>query len=486
MGQVYILKLEDGKWYVGYTERAIKRILQHAEKKGAKWTKKHRPIEPIPYSMSEPIYSLEDEDRITLSLMAEHGIQNVRGGKWCMVDMKPKTVTQITKILPKRANEQNCDRCGRNSHSRPQCYAATTIDGVRITTRNWKYEPNKTKQLTKQNSISHNRRRGRATADQISHSIESLRARNVYCEDDEKNFNVKTMWRNFKQYQNQPELTDPKWLIILEGNNRKCRNVPLAPLYPEDHWFHNPDFFDKELSSEFESDGYLWTKSGAAVNPIIWKRQKDEIERLQNEQAKLQEQRRIEQQERQEEARLQREKQIKEAEEKRIQEIERLEQERVEKEKYRLNCIEKLSARGVMIEFSMASTHTTFMRTLNTNATSDEMAAKWRDYFNSVSRNFDLTPLYPPDHWLHQAERYDNSISIEFEHDGFGWTESGTAAKNPNPPKTINREEETNDTSIDGVDLIIKTVTNEIEKVGKAAKKKVGKFKKQFKKKLGF
>ena len=61
MGQVYILKLEAGMWYVGYTERAIKRILQHAEKKGAKWTKKHRPVEPIPYSMSEPIYSKEDE-----------------------------------------------------------------------------------------------------------------------------------------------------------------------------------------------------------------------------------------------------------------------------------------------------------------------------------------------------------------------------------------------------------------------------------------
>ena len=106
MGQVYILKLEGGMWYVGYTERAIKRILQHAEKKGAKWTKKHRPVEPIPYSMSEPIYSKEDEDRITLSMMSEHGIQNVRGGKWCMVDMKPRTVRQIQKLLPKKSGKK--------------------------------------------------------------------------------------------------------------------------------------------------------------------------------------------------------------------------------------------------------------------------------------------------------------------------------------------------------------------------------------------
>ena len=486
MGQVYILKLEGGMWYVGYTERAIKRILQHAEKKGAKWTKKHRPVEPIPYSMSEPIYSKEDEDRITLSMMSEHGIQNVRGGKWCMVDMKPRTVRQIQKLLPKKSGKQYCDRCGRNSHTRAQCYAATTIDGVKITTRNWKYDPNKKKQIEKQNSVANKRRRGRATADQISHSIESLRERNVYCDDEKLNYNVKSMWRNFRKYRNQPDLTDPKWFEVLEENNRKCRNVPLAPLYPEDHWFHNPDFFDKDLSSQFESEGYLWTKSGAAVNPEIWKKQQDEIERLRQEQLKIQEQNRIAQQKRQEEARLQREQQVKEAEEKRRQEQERQERERLEKENYRLDCINNLSKRGVMIEHSMASTLTTFVRYLNTNAPNDEMAAKWRDYFNSVSRKIDLTPLYPIDHWLHNEERFDSSISSEFEHDGFGWTESGTAAKNPNPPKKETQAEAVNDTSIDGIDLIVRSVTKEVEKVGKAAKKKVGKLKKQFKKKFGF
>ena len=139
-----------------------------------------------------------------------------------------------------------------------------------------------------------------------------------------------------------------------------------------------------------------------------------------------------------------------------------------------------------MIEHSMASTLTTFVRYLNTNAPTDEMAAKWRDYFNSVSRKIDLTPLYPIDHWLHNEERFDSSISSEFEHDGFGWTESGKEEKNPNPSMQDAPAEDTNDTSIDGIDLIVKSVTKEIEKVGKAAKKKVGKIKKQFKKKFGF
>ncbi|MGB1568186.1 MAG: GIY-YIG nuclease family protein, partial [Candidatus Poseidoniaceae archaeon] len=141
MGQVYILKLEHGKWYVGYTERAIKRVLQHAEKKGAKWTKKYKPVEPIPYSMSEPIYSTKDEDRITLSLMAEHGITNVRGGRWCMVNMRQRTVNELRGLVPKINKNDNCTRCGRNSHSREQCYAATTIDGVRINQKNWNFKP---------------------------------------------------------------------------------------------------------------------------------------------------------------------------------------------------------------------------------------------------------------------------------------------------------------------------------------------------------
>ncbi|MGB1802156.1 MAG: hypothetical protein ACPHKZ_03860, partial [Candidatus Thalassarchaeaceae archaeon] len=80
MGQLYILKLRGRKWYVGYTDRAITRILQHAEKKGAKWTKKYPPVNPIPYWMSEPGYSKKDENRKTLELMGKYGIENVRGG----------------------------------------------------------------------------------------------------------------------------------------------------------------------------------------------------------------------------------------------------------------------------------------------------------------------------------------------------------------------------------------------------------------------
>ena len=150
MGQVYILRLSGKKWYVGYTDRSITRVLEHAQKKGAKWTKKYPPLKNYLYEMSSPDHTLEDEDRITLSLMAKHGIRNVRGGSWCMVKMYPRTVKELEGLIKKSKPKkgQICDRCGRDSHTRSKCYAGTTVDGVTITTKSWKYRP-KTRPKTK-------------------------------------------------------------------------------------------------------------------------------------------------------------------------------------------------------------------------------------------------------------------------------------------------------------------------------------------------
>ena len=93
MGHVYILKLRNKKWYVGYTERSsIDRILEHIDEKGAKWTKRHPPLKKgYLHSFSKPGRTKRDEDKETLALMKKHGIANVRGGRWCMVNM-PKGV----------------------------------------------------------------------------------------------------------------------------------------------------------------------------------------------------------------------------------------------------------------------------------------------------------------------------------------------------------------------------------------------------------
>ena len=150
LGQCYILKLRGGKWYVGYTERGMDRIQDHIEKKGAKWTKAHRPVKPYPYHQTFPGMTREDENKLTLEWMTKYGIKNVRGGEWCMVKMYPQTVKELESLIKKSKPKkgQNCDRCGRDTHNRARCYATTTVDGVSITTKSWKYRP-KTKAKAK-------------------------------------------------------------------------------------------------------------------------------------------------------------------------------------------------------------------------------------------------------------------------------------------------------------------------------------------------
>lgn len=89
--RLYILKLEQDKWYVGITTQSVeKRFAQHRKGfAGARWTKKYRPID---------IYDVHDlgycgieraqkfEGRVTRKYMEQYGDNNVRGGDLTDVD----------------------------------------------------------------------------------------------------------------------------------------------------------------------------------------------------------------------------------------------------------------------------------------------------------------------------------------------------------------------------------------------------------------
>ena len=166
MVAIYVLKLSRGKYYVGMTRKNIDRVLTHIDGRGAAWTKKYPP------SGTKPILSFQeglresDEDRITLETMKRFGVENVRGGSWCKVNMtrkeiqmlekkiatkkKPATKTTTQRKKPATTKSPTCSRCGRVGHNRTKCYAKTTVDGVSITTKSWKYKPKKsTKKKTK-------------------------------------------------------------------------------------------------------------------------------------------------------------------------------------------------------------------------------------------------------------------------------------------------------------------------------------------------
>ena len=131
MVNIYVLKLEKDKYYVGKTNNTFQRLNQHNTGKGAKWTKKYPPID-ILYWHSD--MSDIDENKITIQMMREFGVNNVRGGSWTKVDMSKAELEKLNsrvKNLSRNTEKQKkkCIRCGRNSHDVSTCYARFHLNG---------------------------------------------------------------------------------------------------------------------------------------------------------------------------------------------------------------------------------------------------------------------------------------------------------------------------------------------------------------------
>jgi predicted GIY-YIG superfamily endonuclease len=82
---LYILKLEQGKYYVGVTSRSVsKRVSEHQYGfMGAKWTRRYKPIQIIDKrDLGVTTYDRAEqyETRVTTRYMKKYGINNVRGG----------------------------------------------------------------------------------------------------------------------------------------------------------------------------------------------------------------------------------------------------------------------------------------------------------------------------------------------------------------------------------------------------------------------
>ncbi len=89
---IYVLELENNKWYVGYTKNISQRLKAHFafNCKSSEWNKKHKPIR---VEMIIKDADISYEDFVTYFYMIEKGWENVRGGKYVCVKMgKPPIV----------------------------------------------------------------------------------------------------------------------------------------------------------------------------------------------------------------------------------------------------------------------------------------------------------------------------------------------------------------------------------------------------------
>ena len=114
---IYVLKLMDGKFYVGRTnKKAINRFKEHKAGKGSAWTRKYKPICIDKIEMGKDKF---DEDKITKQYMEKYGIENVRGGTYCKILLSDETKDLISKEL--NGGTDKCYNCGKMGHYIKNC-----------------------------------------------------------------------------------------------------------------------------------------------------------------------------------------------------------------------------------------------------------------------------------------------------------------------------------------------------------------------------
>lgn len=114
---IYILKLNNNKYYIGKTNRSVnERYQEHLEGIGSFWTKKYKPLSVVKQIENSSPF---DEDRYVKEYMAIYGIENVRGGSYNQEELNGDTIKFLKNEL--RTSNNECYKCGSTSHFVSEC-----------------------------------------------------------------------------------------------------------------------------------------------------------------------------------------------------------------------------------------------------------------------------------------------------------------------------------------------------------------------------
>ena len=116
MPSIYILKLQNNKYYVGRSDNVDKRIAEHFNRTGCEFTKKYYPIDIYKVIDNASVF---DEDKYVKEYMIKFGIDNVRGGSYSNEHLDPAQLIMIKKEIWNSTN--CCNKCGKNTHFAKDC-----------------------------------------------------------------------------------------------------------------------------------------------------------------------------------------------------------------------------------------------------------------------------------------------------------------------------------------------------------------------------
>ena len=116
MVSIYILKLQTNKYYIGKSHNTKIRINDHISENGADWTKKYLPIKILKIINDCDDF---DEDKYTLKYMKKYGIDNVRGGSFCQLNLSEGCIKLLNRMINGATNK--CYTCGKIGHFIKDC-----------------------------------------------------------------------------------------------------------------------------------------------------------------------------------------------------------------------------------------------------------------------------------------------------------------------------------------------------------------------------
>lgn len=115
---IYLLTLEQGKYYVGRTVNPERRMLEHLEANGsgAYWTSMYKPVKlTIIKRNADPF----DEDKYVKLYMSKKGIDNVRGGSYSASVLPNQAVRQLLSEIQNATDR--CFKCNQAGHFAKDC-----------------------------------------------------------------------------------------------------------------------------------------------------------------------------------------------------------------------------------------------------------------------------------------------------------------------------------------------------------------------------